>query len=179
MIIKNINPALNIDELKNDFNWEYPKINNILTDINKIKNIQLFSNNQKYNVNVDIKIFAGVWSALNTVLKNESLITDSFSKTYTEITNFKNIDDIVFDPIKAKNSMFTTTLNKGEVLRWSNLKKTPVIKKGDFIKYVLRRGDIEVIINCIASQDGFENEKMKVKLANGKELSGILEMKTV
>jgi flagella basal body P-ring formation protein FlgA len=48
--------------------------------------------------------------------------------------------------------------------------------KNESVKVIYKKNNFQVTLNSTALQDGFENEKLKVRLSNNKELTGILKV---
>ncbi|HOV15833.1 MAG TPA: flagella basal body P-ring formation protein FlgA, partial [Spirochaetota bacterium] len=99
----------------------------------------------------------------------------NFIKKYLDISIFKESDSIVFDIDKVPNSKFIKSIGTGEVLKWTNIKKIPLVVKEEDLKLKIIRNSITVEINCKSMQDGYENEKIKIKLSNGRERMGLLK----
>ena len=169
-----IEPYIDLSSIKDDFLWEINRLNYGLKDFEKIKKIPITIKNNKYYATIDINIFANIWITNQSFLKNDFLKKEGFYKKHVDITAFKKIDSLVFDITKTKNTQFTKNIGTGEALRWTVLKKIPILKKGESIKLIVKRSGIEITIPCIAIKDAFENEKIKVKLINGKEKFGVL-----
>ncbi len=169
-----IEPEMNIKMIKNDYKWELNKSYYNLNELKKIKNIPLIIDGNKYQTTLSIKIFSNIWTAKQAFNKNDSLKEEGFLLNYIDITKLDNIDAIVFDINRAKYSTFISNINTGEILKWTQLKTKPSVTKGESIKAILKKNPFEIILPCIVINDGHEDDKIKVKLINGKEIFGIL-----
>jgi len=173
-VIKNP-PQIDLLNLKNDFEWQIDEIKNGLKDLANNKIFKIIINDKVYSTELKISIYAGVYIANQSIMKNEFLNISDFTVKNTDITAFKDFDNLIFDISKFKNSQFIKDINAGEALRTNHLKIIPLVKKGENINYIFSRDNIEIITNCILLQDGFENQKVKLKLPNGNERFGIIK----
>lgn len=169
-----IEPEVNIKIIKNNFRWKLTKSYYSLTELKKIKKLTLVIDDKNYNAVVDVKIFSNIWNAKQSFQKNDAFIKEGFLQNYVDITKINDFDTLVFDIKKANNSTLTANISPGETLKWSYLKKNPDVVKGESINAVLKKNQIEIILPCIALNNGYENKTMKAKLINGKEISGTL-----
>lgn len=167
-------PSLNIKIIKSNFRWKLDKNYYSLNEIKKIKKLTLLFDEKEYSIFLDIKIYSNIWNSKSSFQKNDSFIEEGFIKNYVDITKFNNLDSIVFDIKKADNSTFIKAISPGETLKWDYLKKNPSVIKGESIKAILLKDRIEIILPCTALDNGYENQKIKAKLINGKEIIGIL-----
>ena len=168
-------PKIDLETINTNFNWELGKFNNGLKDIIELKKAILFIDKKKHNVTLDINIFTDVYMSKKSFLENDFFSRDNFIKKYLDISIFKDSDSIVFDIDKVSNSKFVKSIGTGEVLKWTNIKKIPLIVKDEDLKLKIERNSITVEINCKSMQDGYENEKIKIKLSNGRERIGLLK----
>lgn len=172
--LKKIEPEINIKIIRNNFNWKLSKSYYNLTDLKKLKKLILVIDDNIYNATIEIKIFSNIWNAKQSFQKGDSFSKDGFLKNHLDITKIDNFENLVFNIENANNSIFTTNISHGEILTWKNLKKNPDVLKGESINAVLTRNQIEIILPCVMLIDGYKNDKVKVKLINGKEIIGTL-----
>lgn len=168
-------PKIELEEVKENYNWELDKFKNGLKDIIELKKCIIVVDKKKYYVTLDINIYTDIYISKKSFLENDFFNKDNFIKKYLDISIFKDSDQLVFDIEKACNSKFIKEIGTGEALKWSYIKKIPLIVKDEEIKMKIERNNIMIQIKCTALQDGYENEKIKVKLINGKEKIGILK----
>jgi flagella basal body P-ring formation protein FlgA len=174
---KNNSPLIDLENITNDFKIEYPKVSNLLNDFNKIHKAILNYKDKQFEINFDISLSANIWIAKESFSKDETFSKKGFINKIIDFSNINNYDSIVFDPEKYIDSKFTKNIQIGEMLRSSFLKKSPLITKNEQVKVYYVKAPFEVILNSVSMQDCFENEKIKVKLTNSKELIGILRYK--
>jgi flagella basal body P-ring formation protein FlgA len=167
-------PFLDLESLGDDFIWELSKFNYGLKDIAGIKKMVLKSGDIKYDVDLDINIYANVYLARRSFKKGESFKNDFFFAKNVDITLYKDPEDIVLEPAKAFDSRFSEPVGSGEVLRWSSLSKNPLVVKDQNLKILIDKNGFRITVNCVALSDCFENDKLKVKLENGREKTGVL-----
>jgi flagella basal body P-ring formation protein FlgA len=167
-------PSIDITSIKDDFTWEFDRMNYGLKDIADLKKLVLKTNDKKYNISININIFSRVWISKKSFQKDENLAAISFYMKNVDITAYKNPESIISDINSAADMRFTENIGTGEVLRWNQLKKNPLIIKDQNLKIIITDKNLELSVNCTASGDGYLNEKIKVKLVNGKEKIGML-----
>lgn len=169
-----IEPDIYIKAVKSDYKWDLKKSYYALKELKEIKNLPINIDGNIYQATINIKIFSNIWTALQSFKRNDALKEDGFLKNYIDIAKLDNIDGIVFDIDRAKYSTFIENIDTGEILKWTQLKTNPFVTKGESIKAILKKNQYEIILPCTVINDGHEDEKIKVKLLNGKEIFGIL-----
>lgn len=167
-------PKIDLENVKSDFNWSLGKFNDGLKDIIELKKAILFIEKKKYTVYLDVNIFGDVYISKKSFLENDFFNKDNFIRKNIDISIFKDSDTIVFDIDKVTNSRFVKAIGAGEVLKRTNIKKIPLVVKDEDLKLKIKRSNIAVEIKCKSLQDGYENEKIKIKLDNGREKIGLL-----
>ncbi len=174
IVLKKIDPEINVKIIRNNFNWKLNKSYYNLSDLKKLKKLILVIDDNNYNATIEVKIYSNIWNAKQSFQKGESLNKEGFLKNNVDITKIDNFDNLVFDIKNATNSIFTTNISPGEILRWKYIKKNPIAVKGESLNAVLLKNQIEIILPCVMLYNGYENDKVKVKLTNGKEIIGTL-----
>ncbi|MBN2546142.1 MAG: flagellar basal body P-ring formation protein FlgA [Spirochaetes bacterium] len=169
-----ISPDIDINLIDESI-WILEQINYDLEKIADLKSVKLTYNNKIYDVLIKIHIFSNIYISKKNLLKNEIINPYDFYIKNIDITNLKSIKDIVTDINETTNYQIIKEINPTDFLRWSNLKKTALIKNGDDLTLLLNKDMIEVKIPCIALTDGYNGQKMKVRLKNGNERIGKLK----
>jgi flagella basal body P-ring formation protein FlgA len=169
-----IEPFLDIENLNEEYKWELNKMKFGLKDIADLKKLDLNVGKRKYDVNIDVNIYADVFFSKQSFLKDDIVYPVHFIAKNIDITAFRDAEQLVFDVEKASNSKFITNIGTGEVLKWSVLKKIPLVVRDQGLKIKIDKAGMNISINCVAVSDAYENEKIKVKLNNGKEKIGVL-----
>jgi flagella basal body P-ring formation protein FlgA len=169
-----IEPFIDIDSIPEDYKWEISKLNTGLKDIANLKNVSLFAGKKKYNVSIDMNIYADVWLSRQSFIKEDFFKKESFEMKNIDITAFKDVEQLVFDIDKAQNTKFTGHIGTGEILKWNLLKRIPLVIKDENLKILIEKNGMRITLNCASLQEAFENEKIKVKLKNGREKIGTL-----
>lgn len=172
--VKKVEPDIDIYRLEKDFKWEIEKFEKGLKDILNLKKIFLIIDNKKYSVYIDINIYTNVYISKRHFLKGDILKSNSFVLKYVDISTYREPENIIFDIDKAENLKFVNNIGAGEVLRWKDLTKLFLVVKDENSKAILKRKNFEITLPCTILNDAYENEKVKIKLKNGKELIGIL-----
>jgi len=124
---------------------------------------------------LNINLYGNVYISKKNFFKEEIFKKDNFIKKYVDISTYKDPENIVFNIDKIQNSKFINNIGGGEVLRWKDLSQIPLLIKNENTKAILKKGNFEIILPCIVLNDSYENQKVKIKLKNGKELIGTLK----
>ena len=112
-----------------------------------------------------------VWEAANdlrrgTVLKKESLRRDYL--TWGAVPR-----DHVVRVASAVGMQITRSLRAGDVLRASQLKAVPVVRRGDRVTLVVHRGPLQVRARGVVREEGGRNQRIRVANAtSGKVVMG-------
>ncbi len=172
--IKEITPYIDITKLEDDFIWEIEKFNKGLKDIAALNSATLKIGENKYRALLDLSIFANVIVTKKNFGADELVDKLDIYKKNLDITNFKDIDSLVLGFSNLDDYKFKSMVRTGELVRWDSLKKIPIVQKGDVLKIVYNKNGFEVVLTGTALKDGYKDEKIRVKLFDGKERSGFL-----
>ncbi|MCG8572962.1 MAG: flagellar basal body P-ring formation chaperone FlgA [Spirochaetes bacterium] len=168
-------PEINLKEISQDYQWKMNPLVKGLPDILKLKNLTLQYQNQNYQVQIESVITGNVWFAQQSLKTNTTIAEEQFYYRKLDIKQFKDSATLVMDIEQAKNSQVIKNLKNGQVLRWSDLKKMPIVKRGENLSIKMHRPHFDITIPCQALEDGNLNEKIKVKLPNGKVMLGTVK----
>lgn len=106
------------------------------------------------------------------ILKDEDLIL-SKKESVTSQVAIDNKDQLV-------NARLIRSLQKGSVIKSSDLKMQYAIQRGESVKVVSQNEDFELSIEAISEQNGLVGEVVKLKNPNSrKELTGVVTAKGV
>ncbi len=127
-------------------------------------------NGKRLSVGLDVSWRRRVLVARRDVSVGERLSPDMFTveERYLKSTT----PDYEIDLEDILNYKATKPITKGEILRKSYLKKTPVIKRGDEVRVLYKRGNIEILLRAKALENGYVGSKVRLKLDNGKVIRG-------
>jgi len=172
--VKNISPYIDITKIEDNFVWEIEKFNKGLKDISNLRSGILKIGDNKYNADLDLSIYANVIVAKKSFIPDELVDKlDIYSKNI-DITNFKDVESLVLGFSNLDDYKFKNMVKTGELIRWENLKKVPIVQKGDNLKIVYNKNGFEIVVSGTALKDGYKDEKIRVKLFDGRERSGFL-----
>jgi flagella basal body P-ring formation protein FlgA len=169
-----IEPFIDLDKVNENYKWEINKLKFGLKDISNLKKIDLTIGDKKYNTTINVNINSNIWFSKQSFLKDDYFKKDSFYSKNVDITVFNDLEYLIFDINKALDTKFINSIGTGEALRWNVLKKIPLVIKDQNLKIVINKNNLKIEVNCISLSDSFENEKIKVKLQNGREKMGTL-----
>ena len=167
-------PQINLENINTDYSWDFPKATYNINEIQKLNKLPVFINNKKYTIFFETELSGGVWIAKQHLFKNDFLNKGGFKYKIVDFSKEKKISSLVFDINQAINTKLINNINIGDVLYWDNLKKNPLIQKGELTKLILKKNNFEIILPCTALNDGYENERIKIRLTNGREILGKL-----
>jgi len=170
-----ISPDIDTNLIDDKFSWILEKIDYDISKISDLKIVKLKFDNKIYDASIKINIYSNIYIAKKNISNNEIINPYDFYIRYINISNLKTIKDIVTDINQTVNYQIIKELNPTDFLRWSNLKKTALIKNGENLTLLLNKDMIEIKIPCIALTDGYSAQKMKVRLKNGNEKTGYLK----
>ncbi|HQJ05880.1 MAG TPA: flagella basal body P-ring formation protein FlgA, partial [Spirochaetota bacterium] len=172
--INKVSKNFDLNSIKGDYKWEIDKLKKGLADIINLKKVFINADKSRYLVELEVSVIADVYISKKSFVSGDYINKDLFIKKTVDIAAYSNGEQLVFDINKADKSKFVKDFGAGEVLRWSSIKKIPLVVKGEELKVVIKKNRTTVTIFCESMQDAYENEKIRVKLANKKEKIGIL-----
>lgn len=173
--IGKVSKNFDLNSIKGDYKWEIDKLKKGLFDIINLKKVFINVDKARYLVELEVSVITDVYISKKSFVNGDYINKDFFIKKSVDIATYSNGELLVFDINKADKSKFIKDFGAGEVLRWSAIKKIPLIVKGEELKIVIKKNRLTVTIPCESMQDAYENEKIKVKLSNKKEKIGILK----
>ncbi len=80
--------------------------------------------------------------------------------------------DYKIDVSKIANYESLKTIYRGQILRKSYLKLSPVVKRGDEVRITYRKGNIEITLKAKALENGYVGRQIRLKLLNGRVIRG-------
>ena len=172
--VRNISPYIDITKIEDNFVWEIEKFNKGLKDISNLRNAILKIGDNKYNADIDLSIYANVIVAKKGFVPDELVDKLDIYTKNIDITNFKDVESLVLGFSNLDDYKFKNVVKTGELIRWENLKKVPIVQKGDNLKIVYNKNGFEIVVSGTALKDGYKDEKIRVKLFDGRERSGFL-----
>ena len=172
-----IDPSIDLKNVNENFIWVMDKFKYGLKDIASIKKLVLKVDNKNYSVDLDVKVLADANIARRNFKKGELFNNDFLKAKSIDLTLYKNPEDIVVDGSKTYKYRFACNIGTGEVLRWSDLDRNPPVSKNQSLKILIEKNGFSITVNCTALEDCFDNEKIKIRLDNGREKTGILRNK--
>lgn len=173
--VQRIDPPVTLDSVYRDFKWELTKISSSINELANTKTLPLYIGDNYHLVSIDVEIYTDIWIAKKNFRAGDYVTAHDFIKKHVDITLYNETGTLVYDLNRALNSRVNNTITIGEVLKWDFLERAPLLEKGEPTKLIVTNRAIEVIIPCNTLEQGFENEKIKVKLTNGKVKFGIVK----
>lgn len=173
--INKVSKNFDLNGIKGDYKWEIDKLKKGLSDIINLKKVFINVDKARYLVELEVSVITDIFISKKSFISGDYINKDFFIKKSVDIATYSNGELLVFDINKADKSKFVKDFGAGEVLRWSALKKIPLVVKGEELKIIINKNRTTITIPCESMQDAYENEKIKVKLANKKEKIGILK----
>lgn len=174
--IISIEPYLDIDELKNDFYWEIKSDEYSIKKLTSLKKGTLIYKSKKYNVSFKINLIADILISKNRIEKNSIIQKKDFITKAINLSNINNPENIILNIDQIKDNFVSKeTIYPGDILKYSQIKRKLDIQKGEKIICLYENDFFKLQQQGIVLIDGYLNEKIKVKLENGKEISAILK----
>lgn len=173
--INKVSKNFDLNSIKGDYKWEIDKLKKGLSDIINLKKVFINVDKARYLVELEVSVVTDIFISKKSFISGDYINKDFFIKKSVDIATYSDGDLLVFDINKADKSKFVKDFGAGEVLRWSGIKKIPLVVKGEELKIIIKKNRTTITIPCESMQDAYENEKIKVKLANKKEKIGILK----
>jgi len=170
-------PSIDINNIFHNYEWQIKNIILSFNDLQQFMILPIIIDDKLYYAKIKITLDTCVYSAISILSRNDVIKQDFFKIKSIDIMTLQNFENIVFNIDKAINKKLKENINYGDILRWTSLKKTPLLLKGEETKIIFNKNNIEIILPCKLINDGYEDEKIKIKLMNENELYGILRYK--
>ncbi len=124
----------------------------------------LISENQKAQtqslISLKVKLFKKVLVAKENIQRGIELNPNLFEEKLMNVADLKSV------PVYEKENLkeFKTRLNIkfGEILTESLIEDIPVVKRGEKVLAILKKGNVVVSFDAIARQDGTKNEIIRI-----------------
>ncbi len=155
---------------------EIKKIENGLKDIGNLDKVKLIRGNDRIDLKINITLMGNILVAKKMVRKNGLIENEDFTKKMVDITGLTEIDSIVIteDFITDKILRFVSVkkIKSGEILRWTNIKKLPIIDKGTVITAIFNRNGIEIVQDATVIEPLFEGNRITIGLKSKAVVEG-------
>lgn len=107
-------------------------------------------------------------------LQKDKLLTAA--DVIEESIAFKNLFSKPHNSSSVVGLMAKRYIPSGTVITHNDAKLPPAVRKGDSVEALLRDGSVEVGIEVLALQDGYEGESITVKSKSGKIMKAFVNM---
>ena len=113
-----------------------------------------------------------VLSTKRTISFQEKIQESDLEEVEKDITYTK---DVITDKSEAVGQMAARTLSPATMLTRTELRKEPLIKKGQVVKALIGEVDFEISIMTVAEETGFAGDLIKIKnMDSAKLLSAVI-----
>ncbi|MCA1795469.1 MAG: flagellar basal body P-ring formation chaperone FlgA [Desulfobacteraceae bacterium] len=142
--------------------------------------LDVWVNNEKQNrlaVSGTLEVLLPVVCAEKNLGRGEKI---SVSDVVVKKKNLFDLDKgFVTRPEEIEGMALRTDLDKGQVLTMRMLEKAPVIRKGDIISLVAKKGGMVIVTSGISQEDGYLNTAISVENStSGRQVRGLVKSKT-
>jgi flagellar basal body P-ring formation protein FlgA len=136
--------------------------------------LDVWINNEKQNrlaVSGTLEVLSQVVCAKKNLGRGEKI---SASDVVVTKKNLFDLDrGFVTRPEEIAGMLLRSDINKGEVVTMRMVEKAPVIRKGDVISLVAKKGSLVIVTAGISKEDGFLNAAISVEnITSGQEVRG-------
>jgi flagellar basal body P-ring formation protein FlgA len=142
--------------------------------------LDVWVNNEKQNrlaVSGTLEVLSQVVCAEKNLGRGEKI---SVSDVVVKKKNLFDLDKgFVTRPEEIEGMVLRTDLGKGQVLTMRMLEKAPVIRKGDIISLVAKKGGMVIVTSGISQEDGYLDAAISVENStSGRQVRGLVKSKT-
>lgn len=162
-----------------DINTRDYDIEPVIDNLKKegVQNIRFNVNNKRgervnwFETVVEIYKMKTVYVAKMGHEKGSLVVSGNFEKS--EFRSSRIPSDSIMDVDKVQGARLNYNMQKGNILREFHMKNNLSVKKGETVKAVLNSGGVYVQIDALASEDGYDGKKIKMKnKSTGKYIEG-------
>lgn len=129
------------------------------------------SENPGFFVGVDVKVWAPVLVMKNTVALGQSILPSDVEFKTMDIAQLPT--GWVASVEHLNNKTASRPLWPGAVLKQDFMKGQPMVRSGDQVKIMIKGSGFAIGGSAVAIESAEQGEKVKVKTAQGKVLSGV------
>ncbi len=142
--------------------------------------LDVWINNEKQNrlaVSGTLEVLSQVVCAAKNLGRGETI---SVSDVVVKKKNLFDLDKgFVTRPEEIEGMLLRSDISKGRVLTMRMLEKAPVIRKGDIISLVAKKGSMVIVTSGISQEDGYLNAAISVEnITSGRQVRGLVKSKS-
>lgn len=143
-----------------DVSWPQPRPlvagRNLLT-----LRIQSGESSQRLSVAAILHAYGRVASPMRSVLRGQAADPAAVQWQWTDLAMVQ--PGLVTDPRAMQDRQFARDLEPGEILAQRDLAPQPLVRRGEMVDLVLRRGNVSAILRVECRQDGILDQTVSVR----------------
>ncbi len=126
--------------------------------------LDVLINNEKQNrlaVSGTLQVMSPVVCAKKNLRRGEKIARSDVKITPKNLFDLDK--DVVARPEEIDGMLLRSDISKGQVVTMRMLEKAPVIRKGDIVSLVAKKGSLVIVTSGISKEDGFLNAAISVE----------------
>lgn len=172
--INNSIPATDTSRIFPGDTLETERIEYGLKEIGELREIKLIRNGETHKLRLSVDLYGSVFVARKLIRRGLPVDTDDFIVRTIDITALTNPNTVVLTELYNHRHKTLRNINTGDILRWTNIEKLPIIATGDTVDTVFNMNGIRITQPATIENSVFEPGPVSVKLTNGRVISGTL-----
>jgi len=155
--------------------------NQMINNSGKLKfyiNVIIDGNQEdRLNISGQVAVYENIFFAQNNLARGDVISRNCVYQDKKNIYNLRGGFINSFDELDGKT--VRSTVRKGDYFKHNILAESPLIKKGDIVRLIVKNDNLLIITSGLSKENGFENELIKVEnLGSGKLVRGIVKEKS-
>ncbi len=131
----------------------------------------------RLNISGQVAVYEKIFFAQNSLARGDIISQDCVYQENKDIYSLRGGFIISFDELDGKT--VKSTIRKGDYFKHNLLAESPLIKKGDIVRLIVKNDNLLIVTSGLSKENGFENELIKVEnIGSGKLVRGIVKEKS-
>ena len=155
--------------------------NEMINNSGKLKfyiNVIIDGNQEdRLNISGQVAVYENIFFAQNDFVRGDVISQDFVYQERKDIYSLRGGFVTSFDELDGKT--VKSTVRKGDYFKHNILAESPLIKKGDIVRLIVKNDNLLIVTSGLSKENGFENELIKVEnLGSGRLVRGIVKEKS-
>ncbi len=155
--------------------------NEMINNSGKLKfsiNVIIDGNQEdRLNISGQVAVYENIFFAQNDFARGDIISQSFVNQEKKDIYSLRGSYVTSFDELDGKT--VKSTIRKGDYLKHNMLAESPLIKKGDIVRLIVKNDSLLIVTSGLSKENGFANELIKVEnIASGKLVRGIVKEKS-
>ena len=131
----------------------------------------------RLNISGQVAVYEDIFFAQNSLARGDVISRNCVYQDKKNIYNLRGGFINSFDELDGKT--VKSTVRKGDYFKHNILVESPLIKKGDIVRLIVKNDNLLIVTSGLSKENGFENELIKVEnLGSGRLVRGIVKEKS-